>query len=319
MISGTTVVATLRDGTIKVWDILSGRVRRTFHAGCDHPDYNTCWSSQEPSAVSSDGRLLGMRGWNIGVWDIETGERTAQLKSGWVATCAFSPDGGLIAAGFSAEDYEAGQHAGPRNETVQLWDVASCSMLRELEGDIEEWDNAAILAVAFSPDGKLLAAGGANHSIVVFDVATGERIHHFADSIMGEVNAVAFSPDGRLLASDWGLWDLVDPNAVAHAVRRPKKDVLAIAGDPLIFSPDGQLVACGKGDDYCIRLYDRWSGQMIQMLAGRGSAVRSIAFLPDDETLAAEYADGVIRLWDARGGQEMVTMNLQGNVEEGAE
>jgi WD40 repeat protein len=58
---------------------------------------------------------------------------------------------------------------------------------------------------------------------------------------------------------------------------------------------------------------------MVQMPAERGSAVRLIAFLPDDETLAAEYADGMIRLWDARGGQEMVTMNLQNNVEEGAE
>ena len=319
MIFGTTVVAALPDGAIRVWDILSRRVRRTFQSGPAHTDDDACWRRQKPGAVSPDGRLLAMCGWNMCVWDIGTGERVATLASRSSTACAFSPDGGLIASGFAFSEYEAGVRTRRCHEIAQVWDVASGARRRDLEGDVEEWDHPAITAVAFSPDGKLLAAGGANHSIVVFDVATGQRVHHLTDRIRGRVNAIAFSPDGLLLASDWGLWDLTDPHADPYAVGRPKRDVLTIAGDPLAFSSDGQLVACGGKDDNSIRLHDRWSGRVVQTLAGRGSEVRSIAFLPGDTTLAAEYADDVIRLWDARSGQEAMRMSLQGSAADGAE
>ncbi|HXU13934.1 MAG TPA: hypothetical protein VN708_02300, partial [Terriglobales bacterium] len=78
------------------------------------------------------------------------------------------------------------------DSTVRLWDVASGNQLRTFDVDAR--------AVAFSPDGRMLASGDEDDKIKLWDVASGKMLRTLAGH-KDPVSCVAFSPDGRMLAS----------------------------------------------------------------------------------------------------------------------
>jgi WD40 repeat protein len=98
-----------------------------------------------------------------------------------------------------------------------------------------------VSALAFSPDGNLLAAGYEDMRVVLYDAQTGEPIRVLRGHT-GGVYDVAFSPDGRLLASGAGdgtmLWD-VETGARVHTLEGSAYKVA--------FSPDGRLLATKDG------------------------------------------------------------------------
>jgi WD40 repeat protein len=98
-----------------------------------------------------------------------------------------------------------------------------------------------VSALAFSPDGNLLAAGYEDMRVVLYDAQTGEPIRVLRGHT-GGVYDVAFSPDGRLLASGAGdgtmLWD-VETGARVHTLEGSAYKVA--------FSPDGRLLATKEG------------------------------------------------------------------------
>ena len=140
-------------------------------------------------AFSPDGRRIAVGGYHeVTVWDAETGKLLARL--GGVAqqtqSLAWSPDGSTLAA--------AGGTPGALGE-LRLLPADGSSPARLLDRITD-----VLPAAAFSPDGKLLAAGGSDGSLRVYEVATAKRkllIEPHADW----VTAVAFSPDGQSVAT----------------------------------------------------------------------------------------------------------------------
>jgi WD40 repeat protein len=165
-----------------------------------------------------------------------------------------------------------------------------------------------ILAVAFSPDGKLLATGDVNHEIHLWQVSDGRQLLS-CQIEEGWVWSVAFSPDGRWLASSANrtvkLWD-VQTGACVQTFGGYSDRVFSVA-----FSPDGRLLATGS-EDHLVRIWDVRTGTLLQVLAGHADEVRSVAFSPIELrltpqapatiVLASGSFDGTVRLWDAATG-----------------
>jgi WD40 repeat protein len=189
---------------------------------------------------------------------------------------AFSPDGGTLATGNSAD------------RTVRLWDTATGQLLHTLMRGGQP---------AFSPDGSELAvASGDNVSF--FAVANGQLLRTLTE-YSDPVASIAFSPDSQTLAvvtplysySQIRLWD-VNTRQLRQTVT-PHTTVTSVA-----FSPDGQTLAWGDFPSLTLQLWDLAGNQPAGAVEETG-IVTSVAFSPDGRLLAAISDDQMVRLWDA--------------------
>ena len=150
-----------------------------------------------------------------------------------------------------------------------------------------------MVAVAFSPDGRLLAACSAGGVVTVFDADT-MRVRFARDCHDGYVIGLSFTPDGRRLAS--GAWD----KTVHIMDAATGETVTRLTGTSLVhgiaLSPDGARLVCAQRDQ-TVRLWDVASGHEVAALHGHGSRVATVAFSPDGATLASGSGDWTVRLW----------------------
>src|SRR5216683_3226258 len=160
---------------------------------------------------------------------------------------------------------------------------------------------SGISAIAYSPDGRILATGEANW-IRLWDVAKGRELRRLEKIPFG-VYSLAFSPDGRWLASGGfdrivRLWEVATGNEVRQCEGH-RGSVEWVA-----FSPDGkQVVSTGK--DQTIRIWDATTGKSIRVLAGHANWVYCASFTPDGKNLISGSRDMTIRFWDAAAGKEI--------------
>ncbi len=269
--SGTTLASAGRDGTVRLWDLATGRA---LHVWEDHRN------EVNIVAFSPQGGLLasGSDDGTIRLW--RAGEDTPQeplLSAGTpVVALDFSPDGRWLASAGSAG-------------IVQLWEVATGRLLAQKAAP------GAIESIAFAPDGKTLASAGRDHVVRLWDPGTlqlrGTLSHHGR-----AVRGVAFSPDGRWLASggEDGTIAIWDPAGRLQAQGRGHEGwVMSVA-----FAPDGKtLVSAGK--DCTVRIWKAPDARPQAVLqAAHADRVWSAHIAPDGRWLATSGGDGLIKVWN---------------------
>lgn len=161
-------------------------------------------------------------------------------------------------------------------------------------------------AVALSPAGRLLAAGGTGHTVGLWQLGPSGRplqmalLHGFSSTVY----ATAFSPDGRVLAAAGAdgtirRWDVADP---AHPAALPVlRSPGGAAFKAVAYSPDGRLLAAAGADGVLEVWPSGAKGPQLASEAGTAT-IETLAFSPDGATIVTGGDDLAMRVWDVSAG-----------------
>ncbi len=260
-----------QDQAVRVWDLDTGRSLKARAPGN---------AVSAAVALSPDGKTFAFQdGASIRIQDASDGRSIVQLHSRrmTVRDLAFRPDGQEIAAADAAG-------------MIAVWNLPSGVMTRLFHSP----GGAAFNALAYSPDGTRLVAGGYDDVATVWDVS-GDRCLEVYRGHVGTVTCLAFAPDGQTVVTGSAdhvikIWEPVSGSFPRSLAAHPA------AIRCLRYSPDGTRLASGDRDGR-IRIWDRRNGNTV---AGREQPSKSLTWLefsPDGQTLALASNDGTVTIW----------------------
>jgi WD40 repeat protein len=286
---------------------------------------------------SPDGQWVASAGDDrtIRVWRARGRQDVAVLHghTGRVADVAFAPDGRRLASFSGAMAFGGG------DDTVRVWDVDPRVTLPVLRGH-----TSYIYPVAYSPDGRWLASGSWDHTVRLWDAATGDPCATLPHPSF--VLDLAFGPDGTWLVTGCyrddrlRIWDVatarlrkeiplpdtnfnvqavtVSPDGTRVAATRydgnkcrlnvfdiaSSKSLFSTQGALLAYSPDGRWLAGLAEDIKTMLLLDARTHEEIARLSGHEDRVWRAAFSPDSRLLASCSGDHTVRVWPIDGKME---------------
>jgi WD40 repeat protein/serine/threonine protein kinase len=156
--------------------------------------------------------------------------------------------------------------------------------------------------VAYSPDGAAIATAGADQKIAIWDVGSLEKKREL--QLGSHVGALAYSPDGATIAVASR-----DPAVVVWTPSSGEKHRFEGHKGPILdvaFSPDGRWLASASGD-LTVRIWDLATGRA-RVLEGHSDSPRTIAFSGNGTLLASAGVDRTIRIWDVETGAAITTL-----------
>jgi WD40 repeat protein len=301
---------------VRIWDAAQTQETETQGTKTLEVRYKSTPLVTNCVAFSPDGeRLLscGIDSDEVKLWDAASGKSLPAIEghASGVQCAAFSTDGQRIAAGSN-------------DGQVCVWDAQSGKQLLDVDGfpcnlppltlaayegiePVQIEQRYAVTSIAFSPNGRQVAACSDDNSVKVWNVASGEE-RFTLNGHKDDVRAVSFINDGASIAScsesgAVGVWD-------AKCGREERSFTLAGHTKPIMcaaWSPDEKWMVSGSRDE-SLRICNAETGGVLNTLQGHTDDVWGVAVSPDGKRIASASGDKTVKIWDAQSGEELLTL-----------
>lgn len=269
---GKWLASTGRDYTLRVWDLATGRVKKTIQV----KPTPRCVRISPDSHYLACGRDNG----DISIWNWGTGEEEATFANpeSKILNLEYSIDGRWI-------------FATTEEGCLLIWNVIHQRLIEK-----RQLSSAKIPGLAVSPNGKQIACVGDEKVLVILELPSLKEVRRSQGP--HSLRAVAYAPDGKTIGTaNWStrdsvtLWDAASGQLLRHL--RGHKDRVS----DIRFSPDGQYFVTA-GLDRKLLVWDRHSGEIVEELIGHPGQVNTLAIHPNCLLLASSgFYEQSIRLW----------------------
>jgi len=316
------------DGSVRIWDTQTGDLLNVVEGNL---------GEVRAVAFSPNGRRLavGHKG-RVSMWDAGGHSRVWQhWNEQSIPALAFTPDGNLLVgvnfflSSNKGQPYLRNAETAATSEVgaaVTALSVVACASTGQLawageEGIVRLYDpgtsrhlvagqgqghSGAVLGMAFSPDGTILATSSRDRRVLLWDTASGELLRPIRPRSK-DVYAVAFSPDGRTLATTSDLPDAEDNSGQIRfwdPLTGEPRGELRVPNGPLrciAYSPDGRRLAVGCRDG-SVRFWEVPSRKAAFGIPGDPAGLAAATISPDGTTAATGGWDGAVRFWSLADG-----------------
>ncbi len=316
---GNLLAASGADQLIRFWDLTTMQLCYSINGHLD---------AVRTLAFHPDGVTLASGGndQTIRLWDTTQGRAlyTIQGYKNAISALAISPDRKILANGnanhvvhlwtHGARDNGAQDNRYDHGQPTSWYPTWAKQPHQTLHGHV-----GTVRAVAFHPSGALLASGGDDDQIRLWQPTAGQwHNHQLLRGHTGAILAITFSPDGRWLATSGAdnsirLWDLQSNDCISQ-LRAHRKMVNALA-----FSPDGKYLASAD-DGGLLRLHQvndlvsptqQGARQAAWEITTNNSALFTLAFSPDSQLLASGGTEKSIQIWHV--SERRLVASVQGH------
>ena len=287
--SGCIVSASL-DGSIKIWESVSGReiktlkeskIKKKIRLNKDRAHEPNIPDKLNALAVSPDGKYLvsgGIFG-HITIWEVSTGNKIKTLKSIWknepINSIAFSGDGDRLVTGIE-------------DGSLQIWNFNNRRIVKSLKGHYSR-----VNSVVMGPKGRLIVSGSSDGSLILWDAFTDTL--KTLQKVSSEISAVAMSSDGKFVLSadaDHGLklWNTKTGKEIQNFQGHYGKV------NSISFSPDNRHFVSG-GENSSILIWDLMTGSIFKSFPTKNATINSIRYSFNGNYILSGYADGTLAIW----------------------
>jgi WD40 repeat protein len=237
---GKTLATGGMNKALKLWDVATGQELRSM---IDHDGRMTALAFSPDGRMIATGSLGSEVNDGIRIWDAITGQllHNIQGHGKHITAVVFSPNSRSLVSSSSVH-YTAG-YGGAGYRNIKLWDASSGQELLT----VNEAGKDSVNAVAFSPDGLVIASGSNEMVVKLWDAASGKELRALRGHT-GSVHSVSFLPDGKTLVSGSSdgtvrRWDVATGKEIAQFVKY--RD-----GEWITKTPEGYYISSPRGHDY---------------------------------------------------------------------